>query len=402
MMIAPEDLYRSPNALAPYYSRFRVSERLLLNGHSHQAWPDCGFEGQRLAWLDAAEYLDKKWEYAFAKADLVREGYSRLLDAKEGHIALGPSTHDLVVRFLSALPLRVRPRIVTSDGEFHSLRRQLDRLSEEGIDVVRVPSQPASQVAERLIDATDSRTAAVMVSLVFFHTGHIVPGLGSVMDRCRKAGAALFVDVYHALNVVPFSITAESLEEAFIAGGGYKYCQLGEGNAFLRIPSQCDMRPVITGWFSEFESLSRAASGTRVSYGKGPARFAGSTYDPTSHYRAVEVFSFFRETGLTPDHLREISRHQVGLIARQFDALGADPELISRDRTIPLEGIGGFLVLHSPRAAQICQSLFERGVTADSRGQSLRLGPAPYMSDRQLMEAMSILGDVLRNRYNRS
>src|SRR5216684_8708458 len=34
----------SPEALARHYTRFRVYERLLLTGHSHQAWPDCGFE----------------------------------------------------------------------------------------------------------------------------------------------------------------------------------------------------------------------------------------------------------------------------------------------------------------------------------------------------------------------
>ena len=26
---------------------------------------------------------------------------------------------------------------------------------------------------------------------------------------------------------------------AFITGGGYKYCQLGEGNCFLRVPPGC-------------------------------------------------------------------------------------------------------------------------------------------------------------------
>ncbi len=157
------------------------------------------------------------------------------------------------------------------------------------------------------------------------------------------------------------------------------------------------MRPVVTGWFSEFEFLSQPTSDAKVCYGKGPARFAGSTYDPTSHYRAAEVFSFFRETGLTPHLLREISQHQVGLLARKCDALDADPQLITRDRTTPTEGIAGFLVLHSPRAAEICQSLLERGVMADYRGRSLRLGPAPYLSDRQLTEAINILGDVLRN-----
>ena len=37
---ARADLRHSPNALAAHYRHFRVGERLLLSGHSHQAWPD--------------------------------------------------------------------------------------------------------------------------------------------------------------------------------------------------------------------------------------------------------------------------------------------------------------------------------------------------------------------------
>ena len=76
----PQTLYNSPNALAPNYSLFRVAERCLLTGHSHQAWPDRSLNGQRQAWLDAAELVDKKWDRAFDMADKVRHGYYRLLD----------------------------------------------------------------------------------------------------------------------------------------------------------------------------------------------------------------------------------------------------------------------------------------------------------------------------------
>ena len=145
----PASLYASPNALAPHYSRFGVSERLLLTGHSHQAWPDCGFEGQNRAWLDAALYVDDKWDQAFAQADRVREGFAGLMGDTDGWIALGANTHELVVRLLSALPLRTRPRLVTTDGEFHSIRRQLDRLEEEGLAIVRVPEAPLDSLATR-------------------------------------------------------------------------------------------------------------------------------------------------------------------------------------------------------------------------------------------------------------
>jgi len=386
----------SPDALARHYTRFRVRERLLLTGHSHQAWPDCGFDAQARAWLDAAELVDDKWERAFAQADAVRRGFARLLDDAPQRIALGANTHELVVRFLSALPLRERPRLVTTDGEFHTIRRQLDRLGEAGIEVVRVRARPVRDMAARLAAAVTQRTAAVLVSAVLFETGEIVPSLADVLASCRRSGAELLVDAYHALNVVPFPLGAAGLSDAYVVGGGYKYCQLGEGNCFLRMPADCALRPVITGWYSEFADLADTPANGSVRYGAGPARFAGATYDPTSHYRAAAVFAFFEAQELTPVLLREVSQHQVGLLASRCDALDADPRVLTRDRTTPLEALGGFLALRTPHAAALCRSLQDRGVLTDYRGDVLRFGPAPYLSDSQLTAAMDALGEAAR------
>jgi kynureninase len=392
----PASLYASPNALAPDYSRFGVSERLLLTGHSHQAWPDAGFEGQMRAWLDAALYVDDKWEQAFVQAERVRGGFTRLLGSAEGCLALGVNTHELVVRLLSALPLKTRPRLVTTDGEFHSIRRQLDRLAEEGLTIVRVPQSPIDSLAGRLSAAVDDRTALVLVSAVFFDTGRIARGLRELAESCRSHGSRLLVDAYHALNAVPFSLDEDGLGDAFVVGGGYKYCQLGEGNCFLRLPPDTDLRPVVTGWYSEFTVLADRHTPGRVAYGQGGDQFAGSTYDPTSHYRAAAVFDFFRERGLTPALLREVSQHQIGLLASAFDALDLDPAVISRDRACPLEQIGGFLALRAPAASTLVQTLRARGVWTDARGELLRLGPAPYLSDRQLRDAVGLLGEAVR------
>ena len=65
------------NPLARHYSRFRVAERILLTGHSHQAWPDVAFDAQQQAWLDAAACVDDKWERAEEKAAAVRSGFAR-------------------------------------------------------------------------------------------------------------------------------------------------------------------------------------------------------------------------------------------------------------------------------------------------------------------------------------
>jgi kynureninase len=378
--------------LADHYSRFRVSERLLLTGHSHQAWPDVSFDAQQRAWLDAAELVDDKWERAAEQAVRVQAGFRLLLNDADGDIALAQNTLEAVVRLLSALPLDTRPALVTTDAEFHTIRRQLDRLREAGMPVVKVAGRPADTLAERMARQIDERTACELVSSVLYETAEIVSGLDLVARACEHHGATLLVDAYHHLNVVPFDIRALGLERAFVTGGGYKYCQLGEGNAFLRVPPGCRLRPVLTGWFSEFATLEEMPSDATVAYGDGAARWAGATYDPTSNYRAAAVFAFHAEHGLTAERLRAISRHQVALLKREFEALDIDPA-IAHVEPMPDERRAGFLAIRALRAGDLCARLRRRGVLTDFRGDVLRLGPAPYLTDDQLREAVRVIAE---------
>ncbi|HLG59970.1 MAG TPA: hypothetical protein VI485_31815 [Vicinamibacterales bacterium] len=371
-----------------------MAERLLLTGHSHQAWPDVGFEAQQRAWLDAADLLDQKWERAAAQAAAVRAGFARLLGDAASNVALGQNTHELVTRWLSALSFRRRTRLITTDGEFHTIRRQLDRLAEEGVEVTKLSARPAATLADRLASVVDDRTLAVMVSSVLFETAEIVPGLDRVAIACDRHGVELLVDAYHHLNVLPFDLSSMGLAAAFVTGGGYKYCQLGEGNCFLRVPDGRRMRPILTGWFAEFESLEETGH-TDVQYGEGAAAFAGATYDPTSHYRAAAVFDFHRDQGLTAIELRRISRRQIGLLKSAFEQLDVAS---STAQVEPMddERRGGFLALRATGARELAHGLHDRGVLADARGDYLRLGPAPYLGDDQLRDAVAALGEVLR------
>lgn len=397
MKFSLNDISNSPNKLSDHYKKFNVSERLLFTGHSHQAWPDCGFEAHKQAWEDAALFVDDKWEKAFAKAEVVKHGYQKILNDNSGFITLASNTHELLIRFLSALPLKQKPKLITTDGEFHTIRRQLDRLAEEGIKIVKVSANPESNIVEKIINQIDDKTSAVIVSAVFFQSAFILPYLSSLAECCKEKNIFLLVDTYHALNVIPFSIKENKLEDAFLIGGGYKYCQLGEGNCFLRFPKNCELRPVITGWFSEFTALAHKKSSTEVIYGKGSDLFAGSTYDPTSNYRAAEVFSFFEQMELTPEFLREISQHQIQLLADEFDKLNLDQNIIRRNTKIDLKNIAGFLVLYSDNANEICSALKAKGVLTDYRGNALRFGPAPYINDNQIKQAIRLLGHVVKS-----
>jgi kynureninase len=392
-MISVEDLGKDVNPLSVFYKDFRVTERILLTGHSHQAQPDCAKEGMLKCWEDSSSLADDKWEKVFKVADKVRNYISGLLDDDRENIVLGQNTHDLILRFLSALDLKKRNKIITTDGEFHTIRRQLDRLNQGILEIIKVPRNPVATLSERIIGHIDDNVSAVMVSKVMFQDSAIVNGLSDVEKASTKHGAKLLVDIYHVLNALPFSIKEEGLENSFLVGGGYKYLQLGEGNCFMRVPPNETFKPLITGWFAEFATLSSKKVPGEVQYGEKHWAFEGSTYDPASHYRALEVFVFFEKNNLTPELLRTIYSHQKKVLADTFIESDFDKVII---KLTPELNTAGFQTFITPYAKKITEELRIRNVFADSRGEYLRFGPAPYLTDNQLKEAIYFLREIIQ------
>ena len=382
-----------PATLRPLYSSFLEPRggprRLLLTGHSHQAWPDVAREGLLEAFTVAAEHVDDKWGAVFAAQDELRVHIAARIGCLPDEIAFAPNTHELVVRFLSAMPLAKRPHVVTTTGEFHSAFRQLRRLAEEGVEVTFVPAEPAHTLAERLASAVTERTSAVIVSTVLFGTSTVVPDLERLVERATRLGAHVLLDAYHAFDIVPFAVPAR----AFLVTGGYKYAQWGEGVCFLRVPAGCDLRPVYTGWFAGYAQLSDRRTEGAVAYAAdGATRFAGSTFDPASTFRARAVARFFDAHAMTVDALRATSLAQTARIlagARDLPGITIATPLADADR-------GGFVALRTARAPELSAALREDGVFTDARGDLLRLGPAPYVTDAEIDEALSLLRARLR------
>lgn len=389
------------NPLAEHYQDFQVQDRVLLTGHSHQAWPDCAKQGLLSAYQDAALHVDDKWERAMQQAARVRRGFAERLHDPEGEYALGQNVHELFVRWFSGLPgyqnrqalSKVRP-VLCTQGEFHTLRRQLDRWQSYGLSLHKCPHGPkvALDLAQKLAEHPSGHFGAVIVSAVSFMQGLWVSDLDQLAQVARQQQTPLLIDAYHAVNVTEFSVQALGLQDAFIVGGGYKYCQLGEGVCFLRIPQGHLARPGITGWFAEFELRDAPSSAEhQVPYPPGAAAFAGSTYDPTSHYRAAAVFDFFDRLNLGPKLLAAINQRQLTRLKNKVLALGQPQTRISLAHNSPEERRVGFLALRTPYASALSQQLRKHQVYTDARGDILRLGPAPYLSDAQLDQSIEAL-----------
>jgi kynureninase len=372
-------------ALRAAYSRFLApapdgARRILLTGHSHQAWPDAARDALVECFDDAARLADDKWDAAvFPRVSKVGAAILERMGFDPGDpIAFSQNTHDLLFRLITALPRRERLRIVTTQGEFYSLRRQLTRLAEEGVEVVWVSATPRSALVERLLDALSPGTSMLAMSAVLFEDSYVVPRLGEVVARAVEVGAIPLVDAYHAFNVVPLD-WGPAQAELFVTAGGYKYAAFGEGVCWLRIPRGCQLRPVFTGWFADFGALSSAGEG--VAYGPGGARFAGATFDPSALYRAAAVLDHWDHFGLTVPQLRAISLRQTGRILARLDAAGRGGDVLSPREP---ERRGGFIAVRVAAAVDVVQRLRRRGVFVDARRDVLRLGPAPYLTDDDL------------------
>ncbi len=381
--------------LQPHYSHFNVSNRLLFTGHSHQAWPDEAFDGVRQYMQMAADKIDNKWPLAFEKTEQLRSYLRTYYDDPTGRYCREQNTHQLLVSWLSALDLRNRPKIITTSGEFHSMYRQLRRLQEEGLEVVYLTPDSDENLLNEIRANIDHQTAAVMLSRVYFETAAVNTKLPEIAALTKNSEIPLLIDDYHGTNVVPLSLQREGMEHCYLLSGGYKYLQWGEGNCFLRYPRNCTLHPVITGWFSSFETLDKPRDDQPVSFDDGNQKFASGTYDPISQFRAATVVDFFRKMDLTPELLKDQYSSQLAYLRHLFNEKKFDTALIQHACDRPVNQTGGFLSLRSPNARKIRKLLMDRGVFTDARGDIIRFGPAPYTTSEQCRQAINELSSVI-------
>lgn len=385
--------------LREHYSYFLNSQpgRILLTGHSHQAWPDVSRDAQLKAWDDAALHVDEKWNIIFGEVIPAFQKHiaKRIGESNPSNIAIGQNTFEFLYRLLSCFPIDSSMRIVSTTSEFHSLSRLLSRLREDCVHIIHVDTNERSTLSKRIIDAITEGTTFVMVSLVFFDTCSVLQHVNEICERSREVGAIVLLDAYHAFNVLPISV-ADYGEDVFIVGGGYKYSQSGEAAAWMRVSAGTALRPVYTGWFADFGSVEHEKA-NRVGYSDDAFRFIGATFDPTPFYRANTVFDFMDEQGLTPEVLRACSLLLTSKIIEEYDSLKLHDLGVGLTTSRHEHERGGFISFVHNHAQELSKRLRANNVWTDVRGKYVRFGPAPYITEREIEQAMKILKTLLQS-----
>lgn len=383
----------------PHFSRFlsAMPNRLHLAAHSHHYWPDVTFEAQQRYWLDSALHADDKWGLLFGRTVPEAQAHvARLIGLREGgSVAFAPNTHDFVRRLISCLPLGRPPRLLTTDGEFHSFARQVRRLEEERlVAVTRIPAEPFATLQARLAAAAArGGWDLVFFSHVLFNSGYVLPDIGAVVSAVPDRDTLVAVDGYHAFMALPVDISALQ-DRIFYMAGGYKYAMSGEGACFLHAPAGYAARPRDTGWFAAFGALA-GGGGDAVPYGADGGRFLGATFDPSALYRFNAAMGWLRSQGLDPAaihaHVLAIQEDFLAGLAR-----APIPGLELAALVVPAaQDRGHFLTFRTPRAAEIRQQLAVADIVADSRDDRLRLGFGLYHDRADVPEMLERIGRAL-------
>jgi kynureninase len=388
--------------LREHFSEFRGARpgRIHLAAHSHHFWPDAACEAHRQALADAARLADNKWEVIFGEVmPRAQRGIASILALPDpATVAFAPNTHDFVRRLLSALRTLPPPRILTSDGEFHSFARQIARLEEDGLVAVeRIPTEPFASFSERFASAARSGGHdLVFVSQVFFNSAATCGALDTIVNAVPDPRTLVAVDGYHGFMAMPTDVAAIA-GRAFYMAGGYKYAMAGEGVCFMHCPPGFAMRPRDTGWFAAFGALS-GSGGDTVAYGTDGTRFMGATFDPSGLYRLAAVLDWMDGIGLTVAAIHAHVLELQDLFRAEIARAGVRPMCEARLVTPVARGTarGHFLTYETPSAQTIHDRLARADIITDVRGERIRFGFGCYHTAEEIEAAAGAIARALK------
>lgn len=377
----------------PLFSRVMRRPGIYLANHS-LGRPLDQVAGDVSAGLDQwYERLDDAWE---------EDGWPGAIQDFRSEVAglIGAGSYDSIVpktsagqglrAVLNALPQPVN--VVSTRGEFDSIDFILKTYAAKNcanITWVEGRGDIPLFSAEDIVTAIGPETDLVVVSQVFFSTGQVLTGLDQVISAAHGAGAAVLVDTYHAVGVLPVDMM--SLNADFMIGGSYKYTRGGPGACWLAIHPQhlaTPMRTLDTGWFAK-ESPFSYARPEEPRLGSGGNAWMESTPPVMTAYQAISGLRFTRALGI--ERLRDYNLRQQEILRAALSENG----VTCYEPSDPT-GFGAFTLVPHADASGISKQLAKAGVITDARGGCIRFGPDLLNSEAELREAARITGTIVK------
>jgi kynureninase len=332
-------------------------------------------------------WAERWWTMAREVGDAV----APFIGAPAGSVSMCENVTSAHMAVLSTLsPPATRDTIVCSAADFPSMIYLFRAQEAFGYRLLIVPANDdGSADAARIAAAIDDRTALVAISYVLFRSSFILD-LTPIVERARRVGAPVVLDVYQAAGIIPVDVTALGVD--FAAGGCLKWLCGGPGNAFLytRPDRLAAVRPRFTGWVSH--PVPFAFDIHEYEPPTDQRRMQTGTPAIPAYYAALPGLGLLGSIGI--DRIREASVQLTQRLLSLVDRHGFGT-VASRD---PAQR-AGTVAVDVPEARHVARTLNAHDIVVDYRpGVGIRVAPHVYNTTEEVDSAIAAMAEIVRTK----
>lgn len=316
---------------------------------------------------------DSQWGHVLPLRQRFIDRWRAILNAPEGTVTTCDSVTQGLHMVMDALPdrlLRGRTVLVAEDC-FPSNHFLLTGMARRlGFELRTVPvRQGAAYVEDE--DVLAGWTPDVAVALVTWvsSTTSKRADLARLVEHGRRMGSLIGVDITQGAGLLPFDVAEPRVDFALSTSLKWMCGTPGAGAVYVAPDLIAASQPVLRGWFSQPDPFNWDI--TRFTYAEDARRFESGTPSCMAALASLPAMDWHAGQ----DHAALLA-HNRALTDRIF-AIADDLGLQAlTPREADRRGGSVMLVLPSGRSgAEAVTLLRQRGVTADHRGQTLRLSP---------------------------
>jgi selenocysteine lyase/cysteine desulfurase len=373
-------------------------QRDLFDLPENVAYLNCAYTSPLLktanqAGIDALQAKANPWNITssdfFTTSETTRELFARLIGCKPDDIALIPAVSYGISIAARNLPVEQGQTIVILQDQFPSHVYAWMRAAHEKGAVVKTVQRPEdSDWTPALLENIDTGTAVVAVQNCHWTDGTLID-LVPISEKCRSIGAALVVDGIQSIGAMPFLI--EQVQPDFLVAASHKWLLGAYSYGFCYVaPKWQDGIPLEENWFNRAgsEDFSRLVD-YRESYQPGARRFdQGEASNFILAPIAAAGIRQILEWGV--ENIAETLLGKTDTIAHRAQelGLGVAPAHVRAPHMIGVSKPGGF-------SGDLPQLLAQDNVFVSVRGESVRISPHVYSTNRDIDRLFAVLEKVI-------
>lgn len=316
---------------------------------------------------------DSQWATILPLRQRFIDRWRAILNAPAASVTTFESVTSAMHSLIAALPpghLRGREVLVAADcfpSNHFLLNGMADRF---GFRLKTVPlRQGAAWVEEEdFLDAWGPEVGLALITWISSTSSHRVD-LPALVAHGRAMGSLIGVDITQGAGLIPFDVTAPAVDFAVSTSLKWMCGTPGAGALYLAPAIIAACSPELRGWFSQDNPFNWDI--TRFAYAPDIRRFDAGTPGCMAAIASLPALDWHA----AQDH-GAILAHNRALTARII--AGADAAGLPLLTPRPEAERGGSVMLRLPDrhpGAEAVASLRAQGITADHRGQTLRLSP---------------------------